>query len=1786
MSEEDKTFYGQSNILSHSAKYTIEPVNDLDEVHGSPSSPYFLRLGDVQFMIPPTSIRTDKVSKTQKSKTLRGKGSVKYGGGQSTTRLTIDIYFNNINSINGYEIGNPMAASDAVRDEDRFYYIDGLRSLIAQFNNAPFLPIENEFINNVLGIDAVTLQGLEVNTIEGFPNTLKCQLTMYEFNYRTYLPWIDEVIQIDTMNIFKHAFNWPLFRYYYQKNIDDYKKIEKAEIDDSITFSKISEQALKERREARTKLKEDKDKYNKKFSEIAKEMGKKNSELVEARDKYFDAKKEFLHIYKTYDNIEYLTARDMMSALGNSMPENILTTGDDKGGALIKTPSKKVLETAAENNRLRRREYNEIIIYFEGHPKHNEDDKVLIELLENIERKDIEAEALKRSNELQNDKVKYEALASKDEGDMEMEEIPLDDLYLKRLNIKQENIVSEIRLDGQTEPAHQYFGSQDVLGYAEFQATSRETVAIFKNMLDETNAKIQAYRDEIMPGFLKVDNDLLNLFGVENIVIEACTISTTNNPEVFSINLTFYEFDINQKDKESLDKTSGNTEETYKRPDKEDLEINTAVQSIRNQLLLKKRLMEKSPFPDLNLPTIKEFKDVLNRHPKNLGTVHREIEGNYVDPDFYIMTLADLKDYILKSINSEGKILMRDNYGQQTEYDIPNGKNSGSMYIEQGSQSTYEKIIEEAQKEDESYKKLNDFPVTEDDEHGTKMVSPLFNGNTHSINIKGKNIPSVNDRLYGMLHDLMKYSHQGRLSRAFPSFHISFIEEGEEMDNYRLWDNLYGINGITSIDIVRSRKQAADICYLEISNIYDNLYSDTTEDVDLDADEEYSWWNYFSDDMSIEMIEDHMEVKDRLNILPGARIQVRNGYGSNLESMPLVFNGTIAEINATRKVQIVAQSDGAELTNVIPADKDDSTGRLDFGVEPQDIIMEILKEEQSLIKEGINKITLGKFMEQKHLGIKHFGQKRHVWKEAQTQNFLNKNMKFYYGSDDSEIGINVYPALPEPSENEDHKLVSLARTFLLGQPTTDEPNMSFYLFNQTPWDIFNKLALAVEDFVVSAQPFEMRSTLYYGKYDWPFTYGYGYDGDWVSINSVSDINTNKILPKRKTFQQAHFISSDLDIIHNGIKASSKDVYTYAIPTFKDDSFFTLGPESESAMKVFADTDIDEQYQRLLNVETGILHKGILPYFSTDKIAENMAACSLRDSLKDMYKGQITIIGDSSIKPHDYIYLNDSYNFMNGPVLAEQVVHHMSIDTGFITNITPDAVSHVSPSSIKPYTMLDGIFGVTGVMTTMAALRAVLRVTDPASIAERFSRLKKGLGSSGTVKSALGITNSVGRKVKEAIEAAGGKLSGSEIVESINKSFADEILQAAEEGTDLHKVGLDLKKGLINVKEAGVKVAEFAEDMDDLRHIKNFSYAAENLSKVTSKAGDVADGAADAARITKSLFKGFKSSTKVAKALKYIGTFGIMILVEGMQDLFFRWAKNRQRCIIIPLKKNGKEFSAGIKGHQGMVWGEPKSIWDKAVSITGKAMALPPFFNLKGWTNDYYSPGNTEDDKDISDMFGAIKEFFRDDKKTGGYYDPPKEDGIVPMRRDSYFDSVKEKQDKEAEGFALHDYEEVRTGNFYQFENVSNKKVTARMIEVMDRLQSELRHLGIDEVTIDAVNTDDLSSKIGHDPSVSVDDSEEPNYTRGSIIGERPASRNKVNTHIIGPHKTGQAIDIKYSTEEEKERLIRAIENTGIGRKGKKVGSYFINEQEGYIQIDSTGLSEKGKIINNDIISGG
>lgn len=64
---------------------------------------------------------------------------------------------------------------------------------------------------------------------------------------------------------------------------------------------------------------------------------------------------------------------------------------------------------------------------------------------------------------------------------------------------------------------------------------------------------------------------------------------------------------------------------------------------------------------------------------------------------------------------------------------------------------------------------------------------------------------------------------------------------------------------------------------------------------------------------------------------------------------------------------------------------------------------------------------------------------------------------------------------------------------------------------------------------------------------------------------------------------------------------------------------------------------------------------------------------LAEEARDMYDGELTIVGNSKIKPYDVLHIIDYVNDMHGAVEAGRVIHSMSAQTGFITRIKPDLI---------------------------------------------------------------------------------------------------------------------------------------------------------------------------------------------------------------------------------------------------------------------------------------------------------------------------------------------------------------------------------------------------------------------------------------------------------------------------------------------------------------------------------
>ena len=206
----------------------IQPLDMYNNVlyeHRAYYDEYCLQLGDTAFMIPPEFIMVTSESTTESIVTLRQENTMKEKHGHHRRTILIDLVFNTLEQLNGFKVQGP----------EGYYYVDGLRPLLAQFKCAPFLPIMNELINGTYGIFAVALQSIVISDVYGFPDTMKAQLTLQEVNMFPYLQMPDIC--------FRDMIDWDLFRFYYQRFLTEthkYKKLQSLPTNKEDNHFKIS----------------------------------------------------------------------------------------------------------------------------------------------------------------------------------------------------------------------------------------------------------------------------------------------------------------------------------------------------------------------------------------------------------------------------------------------------------------------------------------------------------------------------------------------------------------------------------------------------------------------------------------------------------------------------------------------------------------------------------------------------------------------------------------------------------------------------------------------------------------------------------------------------------------------------------------------------------------------------------------------------------------------------------------------------------------------------------------------------------------------------------------------------------------------------------------------------------------------------------------------------------------------------------------------------------------------------------------------------------------------------------------------------------------------------------------------------------------------------------------------------------------------------------------------------------------------------------------------------------
>lgn len=530
-------------------------------------------------------------------------------------------------------------------------------------------------------------------------------------------------------------------------------------------------------------------------------------------------------------------------------------------------------------------------------------------------------------------------------------------------------------------------------------------------------------------------------------------------------------------------------------------------------------------------------------------------------------------------------------------------------------------------------------------------------------------------------YDMVTNDKRGRLLRAFPTYYIVFIDEGRKIGTWKLYDNFYNMSSISELQIVKSRKIPTDTCSFVMSNMYQS-YTDTYDNsiyqqyVDMYGvkdivDSIFNPEVYVSKE---DAIRNRKQLKDTTVISPGVRIHVRLGYGADASKIPIVFNGKIAELETGDVVEVVCQGDGHELCNPLNAlgemtaksfqtsqhyitwFKDIRGSFMRGGESPRNLAAKLLNAEYNGFAKVARDFFNYRFYGDNPFGIYHFGDKKY-------QDIF----------EDGETVQNLYEVCNES--------LLMGHNTLINDKSANAstPTINCTLQDKTFWEILNLCANSGDGYYAAIRDFGFRSTVCLCKANHYYAYEYRKD------NGI-------VYEKRKPFQQFHYYDSYNDIVYNTIKASEKNMKTNAVGTWQSTDII-WGTSQDSVGPVFLDMNIYPEYQKSMTVDTGLvgggnggLNLGITTHYSeqwtrseTDtkvnkSLVEKVTTNVLRNSVKDMYEGELCVIGDPSVKPFDSMYLSDVYEDMMGTTEVETVIHNFNATTGFTTTIVPDLVA--------------------------------------------------------------------------------------------------------------------------------------------------------------------------------------------------------------------------------------------------------------------------------------------------------------------------------------------------------------------------------------------------------------------------------------------------------------------------------------------------------------------------------
>lgn len=697
-----------------------------------------------------------------------------------------------------------------------------------------------------------------------------------------------------------------------------------------------------------------------------------------------------------------------------------------------------------------------------------------------------------------------------------------------------------------------------------------------------------------------------------------------------------------------------------------------------------------------------------------------------------------------------------------------------------------------------------------------------------------------NPKVYTMhsYYDMLMNDKRGRLVRAFPTYYMILIDEGRKIGYWKLHDNFYNMSSISDIQVVKSRKMAADTASVTMTNAYNSYATEHDNSTKYKYADLYGVKDVFDSIFSpkryyekAEEVRQNAQVKDKVVLKPGVRIHIRMGYSADAARIPVMFNGRITEVNAGEVVDIVAQGDGIELLNPLNTLGNIETNQIDTaqslffpdlltdfrgsfskgGLSPKNLLASILCAEYGGLEGIINHVSNGRYFNTNPFGITHFGDMRFT--EIFSQGETAQNL---YEVSDDDLLRDMNTISKEPAKK------------------CSTPIINTSLYDKTFWDLMHMSARAGKDYVAAVRDFGFRSTIFLGQNNHYYAYGY------------KEVNGN-IFEKRKPFQQYHYIEPYNDIIYNTIKASESDIRTNATGIWQSTNA-TFGRKSSTVGPLYLDINIYPEYQKSMTYDTGLLADGNGGFdfnlftkageghvFSGKigqddktyddkvnvKLAERMTINALKETVKDMYQGEVCILGSPAIKPFDRIHIFDSQEDMFGDFEVETVIHSLNAYTGFTTTIHPDLIVRhkENKTEMAKITAVDTLVGCFMATTMLQVYKHAFSRTNSTLIKNVMKSSIVSSTSSALVKTVA--NTSLFRKNLNKLDSKVTKA----IVDNLNKVIDDA-------GNHFNSIFMKSMQGLtdsilkININEASsakdlVKCLKQLEDLNMNKFKDNF-----------------------------------------------------------------------------------------------------------------------------------------------------------------------------------------------------------------------------------------------------------------------------------------------------------------------------------------------------------------------------